>query len=176
MAVLIYTFIIAASAASNRLAGGGWPVNALDATPGRFAFGRFQTATHLGLVALIVHPWQIALAFALGFLFWRLFGWGHLITLGRTSGATARPATGVDKILLESLGPHWGLFVRMLFVLPMLIAVAWFTGNPATPLLAIPFAALAVGAYEFWWRIKTDPIGPAELSVGVLWGVLIVLA
>jgi hypothetical protein len=64
----------------------------------------------------------------------------------------------------------------MLFVLPGLIAAAWLTGNPATPHLAVPVAALAVGAYEVWWRIKPDPIGPAELSVGALWGALIVTA
>jgi hypothetical protein len=173
---MIYVLVIAACAVINRLAGGGWPVTIAQGTPWRFAFGRIQCAAAIGLVALALHPWPVALAFGAGFLFWRLFGWGHLISLGRKSGATARPATGVDKILVESIGPHWGLFARMLFVLPGLIAVAYLMGNAALPLLTIPFAALAAGAYEIWWRIKPDPIGPAEMSVGVLWGILIVSA
>jgi hypothetical protein len=171
---MIYALVIAACAVINRLAGGGWPVTVVQGTPWRFLFGRVQCAAAIGLVALTLHAWPVALAFGAGFVFWRLFGWGHLISLGRPSGASLRKPTGVDKLLVESIGPHWGLFARMLFVLPMLIAVAYLTGNPATPLLAVPFAALAVGAYEIWWRIKPDPIGPSEISVGVLWGAMIV--
>jgi len=175
MAVLTYALVVAAAAITNRLAGGGWPVTVVQDSSFRFLFGRVQAGVCIGLAALLVHAWPVALAFGAGFVFWRLFGWGHLITLGRTSGATDRPATGVDKILVERFGPHLGLFVRMLFIFQGLVAAGHLLGNPWIAALAVPFAALAVGAYEFWWRLKPDPIGPAELSVGALWGVLIIL-
>jgi hypothetical protein len=173
---MIAVLVIALSALINRMAGGGWPVGLLEGTPFRFLYGRFQTALYLGLAALLLHEWPIALAFGLGFLFWRLFGWGHLISLGRQSGATTRKATGVDDVLVEIAGPHLGLFLRMLFVIPCLVAVNLLGGTPWIIFLATPFAALAVLAYEFWWRLRADPIREAELTVGLLWGALIVLA
>lgn len=176
MAVLTASLVITMSAFINRMAGGGWPVQHLEGTPLRFLYGRFQTAAYLGLVALMLHDWPVALAFGLGFLFWRLFGWGHLISLGRHSGAKLRAPTGVDGILMETVGPYWGLFLRMLFVLPCLCAVSLLTANPWLPLMTIPFAALAVLAYEAWWRVRTDPIKEAELTVGALWGALIVIS
>jgi hypothetical protein len=168
--------VIALCATINRLAGGGWPVNVIQTTPWRFAFGRYQSALYIALAALLLHDWRIALAFGLGFWFWRLFGWGHLISLGRHSGAKLRDATGLDKFLIQRFGAHFGLFLRMLFVLPGLATVTALGGPAWLPLLAIPFAALAMLAYELWWRVKPDPIGPAEITVGVLWGGLIVLA
>jgi hypothetical protein len=168
--------IIALCAVVNRLAGGGWPVDVAQGTPWRFAFGRYQSAAYIALAAMILHDWQIAIAFGLGFWFWRLFGWGHLISLGRESGATARPATGIDRFLVNSFGAHAGLFLRMSFVAPTLIAVASLGGPVWLLLLTIPFGVLAMLAYELWWRVKPDPIGPAELTVGALWGALIVLA
>jgi hypothetical protein len=176
MAVLSAALVITLSALINRMAGGGWPVAALAGTPFRWLYGRVQCAAYIGLVALILHNWPVALAFGLGFLFWRLFGWGHLISLERESGATARPATGVDRFLVNSFGAHAGLFLRMAFVAPALIAGAFLGGPAWLPLLAIPFAALAMLSYELWWRVKPDPIGPAELTVGALWGGLIISA
>jgi hypothetical protein len=173
---MISLLVIAACAFINRLAGGGWPVDIAQGTPWRFLFGRIQAGAYIGLVALLLHDWQIALAFGLGFLFWRLFGWGHLISLGRHSGAKLREPTGVDGFFVERFGPHGGLFLRMAFVAPALIAVALLGGPAWAPLLTIPFAALAMLAYEFWWRFRADPIREAELTVGALWGALIVFA
>jgi hypothetical protein len=168
--------VIALCAVINRLAGGGWPVDVVQGTPWRFAFGRYQSAIYIALAALILHGWPVALAFGIGFWFWRLFGWGHLISLGRESGATARPATGVDRFLFNSFGAHAGLFLRMAFVAPALIAVVSLGGPVWLLLLTIPFGLLAMLAYEFWWRVKPDPIGPAELTVGAIWGALIVIS
>jgi hypothetical protein len=165
--------VVALAALINRLAGGGWPVTIAQGTPWRFAFGRIQSGVYIALAALLVHSWQIAFAFGAGFLFWRLFGWGHLISLGRKSGATERPATGVDHVLLEIAGPHNGLMLRMSFVLPMLVAVAYLIGNAWLPLLVVPFSILTMLSYEFWWRFRKDPIREAELTVGALWGLLI---
>jgi hypothetical protein len=176
MAVLSAALVVVLSALINRMAGGGWPVQLLEDTPGRWLYGRVQCAAYIGIVALILHGWPVALAFGAGFLFWRLFGWGHLISLGRPSGASLRPATGVDHVLLEIAGPHGGLVLRMMFVLPGLVAVNMFGGWPYVVFLAFPFAFLAMVAYELWWRVRTDPIREAELTVGALWGALIVLA
>jgi hypothetical protein len=173
---MLAALVIVLSALINRMAGGGWPVGLLEGTPARWLCGRVQTAAYLGLVALMLHEWQIALAFAFGFLFWRLFGWGHLISLGRPSGAMNREPTGVDRVLIEIAGPHLGLVLRMLFVLPCLVAVNLLGGWPYAVFLAVPFAFLAMLAYEFWWCVRTDPIREAELTVGALWGALIVLA
>jgi hypothetical protein len=173
---MLAALVIALCAVVNRLAGGGWPVNVVQGSPWRFAFGRYQSAAYIGLAALLLHDWQIALAFGLGFWFWRLFGWGHLISLGRESGATGRPATGVDEVLVEIAGPHLGLLLRMMFVFPALVAVNLLGAWPYIIFLAFPFSALAMLSYELWWRVKPDPIGPAELTVGALWGALIVVA
>jgi hypothetical protein len=171
---MIGLLIIAACAFLNRMAGGGWPSNAArwyDVLTYRWA-----CAIYFGLVALLVHDWPVALAFGLGFWFWRLFGWGHLISLGRPSGASMRQPTGVDGVLIDRFGGHFGLLLRMTLVAPALIVVAFLGGPVWLPLLAVPFAALAMLSYELWWRVKPDPIGPAELTVGALWGALIVLA
>jgi hypothetical protein len=173
---MLGSLVIALCAVINRLAGGGWPVNVVQGSPWRFAFGRYQSAAYIGLAALLMHDWQIALAFGAGFWFWRLFGWGHLISLNRHSGAKLRDATGLDKFLTQRFGAHFGLFLRMLFVAPALIAVAVLGGPEWFLLLAIPFAALAMLAYELWWRVRIDPIREAELTVGALWGGLIVVA
>ena len=176
---MIAAVVIAACASINRLAGGGWPVEIAQGTPWRFLFGRVQAGVYIAIVALLLHPWPIALAIGAGFVFWRLFGWGHLISLGRKSGASLRPATGVDGFLVERFGPHGGLFLRMAFVAPALVAVAYLTGSAWLMLLTIPFAFLALLAYEFWWfvwRDAKDPIPHAEITVGALWGVLIVIA
>jgi hypothetical protein len=176
MAVLTAALVVALCAMVNRLAGGGWPVDVIQHSPLRFLFGRYHSALYIALTALLLHDWQIALAFGIGFWFWRLFGWGHLISLGRPSGAMNRKATGVDAFLVNSFGAHAGLFLRMAFVAPALLAVAFLGGPEWLLLLAIPFAALAMLAYEFWWRYRADPIKNAEITVGALWGALIVLA
>jgi hypothetical protein len=173
---MIYALVIALSALINRMAGGGWPVGQLMGTPFRFLYGRFQTAAYLGIVALMLHDWPIALAFGLGFLFWRLFGWGHLISLGRPSGAMERKATGLDGFLVERFGAHLGLVLRMMLVAPALFAVTALSGPLWLPILAVPFSVAAMLAYEGWWRVRTDPIREAELTVGALWGLLIVAA
>jgi hypothetical protein len=177
---MTYALVVILCAAVNRMAGGGWPVGSLMGTPYRFLCGRFQTAAYIGLVALLLHDWAVALAFGLGFLFWRLFGWGHLISLGRPSGATARPANGLDKILVIRFGPHVGLAIRMgAFVFPALYVVGMLTANPLLGFLAVPFGLFAMLAYEFSWTVwgdAKDPIREAELTVGALWGLLVVAA
>jgi hypothetical protein len=174
---MLAALVIALCAVINRLAGGGWPVNVVQGSPWRFAFGRYQSAAYIGLTALLMHDWQIALAFGLGFWFWRLFGWGHLISLGRESGATARPATGVDWLLVSAFGAHLGLVARMTFVLPGLIAVSMLNGFQFPFSSALVFGVLAMIAYEVAWRLNPrHVIRDAEITVGALWGALIAIA
>lgn len=173
---MIAALVIAACAWLNRIAGGGWPAG-LSFTADLF-IGRIGCGVLLGLAALTLHEWQVALAFGAGFVFWRAFSWGYLI--GAVAGGhkpTARPIPSpVEGYLLAWFGAHGGLFARMMFVLPCLIAVAWLTGNIWAPVLAIPFAALSVAVYALAWRFQPNRIfAVAEPLVGALWGALIVL-
>jgi hypothetical protein len=175
MAFLITFVVIAGCAWFNRMAGGGWPTGVVpDALRGKWACG-----VYLGLMAWALHAWPVAIAFGAGFVFWRLFSWGWLI--GGIAGGhepTARPTPSlVEGTLLEWFGPYGGMFARMMFVLPCLIAVAWLAGPIWFPLLAIPFAALAALTYVITWRVTPNRvIENAEWVVGALWGGLIVLA
>jgi hypothetical protein len=175
MAFLTALAIIAACAWFNRMAGGGWPSNAERWYD--FLTSRWACAVYLGLAAWTMHAWPVAIAFGGGFLFWRIFSWGYLI--GGIAGGhrpTGRDPRPVEGTLLKWFGPYGGMFARMMFVLPCLIAVAWLAGALWIILLAIPFAAIATLSYVLAWRYTPrHVIENAEWAVGVLWGALIVL-
>ena len=168
--VLLATLVVVLCAALNRARGDARWMPA-------WLHGRalWYVAAAMGLAALLVQPWPIALAFAVGYLFWAVFGWGHVLM--RVGGR--RPDRSPDVLeaaLLALPGSLLPVFARMLFILPGVIAVAWLTGRPEFWLAGVSFAALATIAYHVLFR----PLQPldwlrAELVVGALWGVLILI-
>jgi hypothetical protein len=176
--LLTYTFVILAAMYINRLAGGGYPVDQdfVQKTPLKFLFGRIQCAVYLSLVSLLLFPWLIALTFSLGFYFWRLFSWGFMIRGIAGAEMPDRVANPVEGFLSNTFGYTGGMFVRMLFIAPMLGAIVFLVGNYYLIALAVPFALLSTLSYVI--AAKYTPshiIGVAELATGVLWGVLIVI-
>lgn len=140
--------------------------------PGR---ALWYMAPMIGLLAWVVHPWPVAAAWALAFLGWAVFGWGHLYGLGRY-----QPERDIDRLsatLLEIAGGnvHAAFFLRQLAILPGLALVSLVAGDIWPAGAAIPAAALFVAAYEAGWRwMPPQPILTAELIVGALWGAMII--
>ena len=176
---MIESLVISLCAMLNRFAGGGvWAGEWWNPADPNKLWGRalYPAIALVGLVALIVQPWPVALAFALTFGFWRSFSWGALIGLGRPSGADHRDHNPVEATLLAWFGPHAGLFVRHLFVLPGFLVIGWLAGIWWAWLAAIAFAALATLSYKAAWRLGWPaPIRNAEIAVGALWGAAIVI-
>lgn len=130
----------------------------------------------VGLVALLVQSWPVAVAWALAFLVWAVPAWGRWYDCGRLPP----PVDGADPIerFIERLSggsDHVALFLRHLFVVPGLALVSLASGSWWPVGAAIPAAALFVLAYELAWRwAPRQPILVAELIVGALWGAMIV--
>jgi hypothetical protein len=156
-----------ACALLNRVRGGGLYG---DLLPGR---ALLWVTPAIGLVAWVFNPWPIAIAFAGGYLLWGLPGWSYLLC--RIAGiAPPRSASTLEAACCVAPGVIAPFFVRMLFVLPGVIAVAWLLGNWWFVLAAPAFAAAATAAYALLFR----PIGMldwprAEFATGALWGLLI---
>ena len=176
--LLLFAFVIAACGCLNTFAGGRF-------IPDEQLRGRnlYYATPLLFLVAWIVLPWQVALIFACGFAFWRVWAWGHLFGLGRFR-PTDRPPSFVETICLEwsNDDPHIALWIRHLLSLPTGLALAWWYSH--TGWIMIPFALAAgiVLMYELGWQWKervaatTNPILIGEVGAGVLWGAWIVFA
>lgn len=171
--------VLVVSAGLNRARGDDrWMRKGVNALGAKIVPGRalFYVTPAIGAVALLVQPWPIAPAFAGGYLFWAVFGWGHVLM--RVGGLRPDRSTDVvEAALLLLPGSILPVFVRMLFVLPGVIAVAWLTGRPEFWLAGVSFAAAATVVYHVLFR----PLQPldwlrAELVVGALWGVLILIA
>jgi hypothetical protein len=100
----------------NRVRGGGLYG---DILPGR---ALLWVAPAIGGLALIFHPWPIALAFGVGFLIWGLPGWSYLLC--RIAGiAPPRSASTLEAACCVAPGVIAPFFLRMLFVLPGVAAV-----------------------------------------------------
>jgi hypothetical protein len=173
-----YSLVILASMIINRLAGGGYPVDQdfIKNTPLKFLFGRIQCGAYIGLVSYLIFSWEIAVIAGLGFYFWRLFSWGFMIRGIAGEEMPDRDANPVEGFLSKTFGYTGGMFVRMLFIAPMLIVIGFLVGNYYIIALSIPFAFFATLCYVL--SSKYTPkhiIGVAELGVGVLWGILLVL-
>lgn len=81
MSWIISLVVVAACAVLNRLRGDErWKPSWL---PGR---ALFYVAPAIGTVALLAQPWPVALAFAAGYAFWAVWGWGHVQMRGRGLG------------------------------------------------------------------------------------------
>lgn len=141
--------------------------------PGR---ALWYVAPAIGLVALLVQPWPVAIVFAAGYLFWAVWSWGFV--LAAVGGfAPNRAAVGVDRLLLRLPGRALPVFLRQLFVAPGVGAVAGMTGNLLFCLAAPAFAVAATALYLILFRpLKSMDWLRAELSIGALWGALILAA
>lgn len=168
--ILIACGLIVACALLNRVRGGGFGG---DRLPGR---ALLWVAPIIGLLALTVQPWPVALAFAGGYLFWGLWSWGHVLA-GIGGYVPARSPSTLEAALALAGPPLVQAFLRMLFVLPGVGAVAWLEGNALFLLAAPAFAAAATAVYAALFR----PLGPAdwqraEIATGALWAILILAA
>ena len=176
---MIAALVVSLCAMLNRFAGGGvWAGEWWNPADPDKLWGRalYPAIGLVGLVALIVQPWPVALAFAATFGFWRSFSWGALIGLGRPSGADHRDHNPVEATLLAWFGPHAGLFVRHLFAFPGFLVIGWLAGVWWAWVAALAFAAFATLVYEAAWRITPRmPLTTAEIAVGALWGAAIVI-
>ncbi len=165
---MLAVFIIIAAAFLNRVRGGGFGG---DKLPGR---ALFWVAPAMGALALTVAPWPVALALALGYAFWGLFSWGHI--LAALGGVTpGRAATRLESWLLV-LGPVPACYIRMLFVLPGIAAIALLKDQLLLVLAAPLFAALAVMiCHALLDRLRPMDWMRAEIGIGTLWGLVIIL-
>jgi len=146
----------------NRVRGGGFGAALLPGHP------RFYVAALLAVAVWCVAPWTAGLAAGLAYLAWAFLPWGHLMCLGHYA-----PDREISKlegwcldIAQERYLPALAL-LHLIGLLPAFIIVSVFA-----PLFAVGFA----GAYWLGWRYwPQTPTVPAELIVGALWGVMIVV-
>ena len=158
--------IIVCCAFLNRFRGGGFGANKL---PGRPVY---YVAPVIGLLSLTLYPYYIAITVALGYLLWGLFSWGY--TLAALGGFKPnRPMTDIEEFF-SKFTPIVGAFIRMLFILPMSIALAWIISAPIFVASAPIFAIISVSIYALFFKPLNDMDWMrAEIATGALWGVLI---
>lgn len=162
--------IVLACAWLNRVRGGGLGGQHLPGRPLLWA------APALAVVALLVHPWPIAVAFGLGYLTWGVLAWSYILC--RLAGVAPPRSPGIgEAFCMLAPGTIPPVFVRMMFVLPGVAAVAWGMGHWWFLAAAPAFAAAATTVYAVLFR----PIGShdwmrAEIATGALWGLLILSA
>lgn len=169
----------------NRVRGGGMG--------GQFLPGRalLWVAPVMGLLAWHVAPpasfdlfgygvsearWPVAVAWGLGYLVWGVLAWSYILC--RLAGTTPPRSPGIgEAFCMLAPGKVAPVFVRMLFVLPGVAAVAWLKGDPWFLLAAPVFAAAATTVYALLFRpIGTHDWMRAELATGGLWGLLVLSA
>ena len=159
--------LVALCSLLNRIRGGGFGGNVL---PGK---ALFWVAPFIGATTLFISTWQCALAVGVGYFFWGVFSWGY------TMGALAdykpnRPMQPLEKFFANHFSPFWGAFLRMSFVLPCVVLIAWCTGFWYYLLAAPLFAFLAVVAYRYLINpLLDDSWQNAEIATGALWGAVI---
>lgn len=168
---MIPLLVILACAVLNRLRGDdSW-------MPG-WLRGRALWYVTPAIVALswLFHPWTVALGFGAAYLFWAVFGWGHV--LGRLGGLQPdRSPDVVEAALLMLPGRILPAFARMLFVLPGAVLLAALSGDTHYICAGLAFAALATSAYALFLRTprRIDWLR-SEIAVGGAWGLMIVVA
>jgi hypothetical protein len=136
----------------------------------------YYVAPMIGGMALLYHPWPVALAFAVAYAFWAVWAWGHI--LSRVGGSVPdREPDPVERALMTLPGTLLPVFARMLFALPGIVLIAWLIGRPEFWLAGPAFAAAATLVY-FWLFRPLSNLDwlRAEVLVGALWGVLIRVA
>lgn len=162
MMVLAGLFVIFVGAL-NRARGGGFGASALPGHP------RLWVSTLLGLaVAALIDP-STGAAVAASYLMWAWLPWGRWFDLGRSPKDPARSPSAFERAIEELFpGDHIRFTVRNLIALmPAAILLGWWF------LLIAPAQTLA---YEAGWRVRpANPIGPAEIATGMLWGCALLL-
>ena len=173
LSVLVTTLgLMALGAVLNRLRGSSkdWKPSWL---PGH---ARFYIAPCFGLAALVVSPWPVALAWAVGYLLWALPSWGHTLAAAGDFKPDREPGF-VDRVLGYLPGDFLPIAARMLFVLPAVAAVAWLVGNPWFLLYAPWFAFGAAFLYvKLFEEMGWQDWARGEYATGAMWGYLIFAA
>jgi hypothetical protein len=153
--------VVGLMAVLNRFRGGGFGADRLPGHP------RFYVAPMVAVVAWIVMPWQQAIAAGVAYLAWCWPPWGHLMCLGHWS--PGRPVSEFEAWCLKSMrGDYFGalLLRHAVGLIPAMCLV-----SP----LAIVAAPLVAALYAAGWRWRPqNPIEPAELLTGALWGAFFV--
>lgn len=166
---LIACGLVIACALLNRVRGGGF---CGDRLPGRAVF---WVAPAVGVLALPVSPWPVALAWSVGFLLWGLPAWGF--TLSRLGGYVPDRQPDAFEAALSGLPPIVAVALRMALVAPAIVAVSWLIGDWRF-LLALPaFVAAVTTIYAVLFRtLGSHDWQRAELATGACWGVMIAVA
>jgi hypothetical protein len=164
---VLAVIIVAACAFLNRVRGGGFGGAKLPSRP------LFWVTPVIGLLAYSIHSWQIAAAFALGYLIWATPSWGFI--LAGLGGYKPERSQTVLEAAFEFLGPYWlQTFARMLFVLPGVALVAYLLGDWRFLWAAPIFAAAATLTYALLFEnLGSHDWMRAEIVTGALWGLLI---
>ncbi len=167
--VLLSIFVIVSCAVLNRVRGGGFYG---DKLPGRAVL---WVSVAIGVIAYLVHPqdWRIGAAFGAGFLFWGLWSWGYAFA-GLGGHNPERSPSVLENFLMLFGASVVQTFVRHMFVIVAVGAVAWLIGSWWFLITAPIFAAVATAFYTLLFR----PLGNldwmrAEIATGALWGALI---
>ncbi len=162
--------LVVACAILNRVRGGGFGGQYL---PGR---ALLWVSVAIGVVAWTIHPWPVAVAFGLGYLAWGVLAWSYILC--RLAGIEPPRSPGLGEgFCLIAPGTVAPVFVRMMFVLPGVVAVAWLMGHWWFLAAAPAFAAAATAAYTLLFRpIGTHDWMRAEIATGLCWGLLILSA
>lgn len=167
--IITAILVVAACAVLNRVRGGGFYG---DKLPGRAVL---WVSAAIGGIAYLVHPqdWRIAVAFGTGFLFWGLWSWGY--AFAGLGGYKPERAPSTLEAFLMLFGPAVvQTFVRHMFVIVAIGAVAWLLGSWWFLVAAPVFAAAATAVYTILFRpISNLDWTRAEIATGALWGCLI---
>ena len=128
---------------------------------------------------LVGGPWQGAIAWAVGYLIWTVFGWMTIIddALGEApAGQVTSHTWDVEAIEVADFGNAiWGCFLRAaVYILPLLAALVDLHENPLGLLLIVLtfYPSYLIGSILF----PTNPAIFAETTVGAFWGMAMVIA
>lgn len=147
----------------NRFRGGGFGAEILPGHP------RFYVAPMVVMLVGLVVEWHQGLLVGAAYLAWSFTPWGHLIGLGRWD--PPREWSWLETTTFEISNKNPWLALGMIEMIGMSVAIVIF--SPWAALAAIAF----VGCYEAGWRLRPKaPIELAELLVGGVWGLLILVA
>lgn len=162
--------VVALCAVLNRVRGGGLGGERLPGRP------LFWVAPAIGGLSALFLPWTAAVAMALGYAFWGAFSWGY--TLALVGGfVPPREPTKLEAALIQIAPPEVVVFLRMMFITPGVLAVAFLIGSPLFIVAAPVFSLLAVVLYaELFRPISSLDWQRAEIGTGALWGLVIVSA
>lgn len=162
--------VVAVCGALNRIRGGGFNG---DKLPGR---ALLWVAPIIGLLAGAMNQdWRIGVAFGLGYLFWGLWSWGHVLAALGNYVPDRSPST-LEAFLALFGPPVVQTFLRMLFVAPGVALVAWLIGDWRFLIAAPLFAAAATAIYALLFRpLDRLDWARAEIATGGLWGLLILV-